>query len=116
MYSSSYKANSGTLKAFEDAYAREDFLRRSSSSGNTRGCTPFSEHVDNTVRKHEVENCDVEKKEPSFPCKPKGSSSLLSGMDGGDILLILLILFFLTDKDSENDSLIPILLALILLF
>lgn len=34
--------------------------------------------------------------------------------DGGDLLLFLLIVFFLTDNDSENDKLIPILLAVLL--
>ena len=115
MYTSSYKARAGTLKAFEDAYAREDFLRRSSSSGNVKGCTPFSEHDEKNEKIREIK-CVEEKKTPSLLGKPKEGSGLFSGMDGGDILLVLLILFFLTDKDSENDGLIPILLALILLF
>ena len=31
MYSSSYKHRSATLNAFEDAYAKEQFLKRSAS-------------------------------------------------------------------------------------
>lgn len=115
MYSSSYKARAGTLKAFEDAYAREDFLRRSSSVGNVKGCTPSSEHGEKNDKEREMKCIEVNKS-PSLRGKPKESSGLFSGMDGGDILLILLILFFLTDNDSENDGLIPVLLALILLF
>lgn len=126
MYSSSYKHRPGTLTAFEDAYAKEEFLRRSASSGNTSGCTPYSENVC-----HQTENChEKEKKQPQsaqmIPSHEKSpsecrnpkreASGLLSGMDGGDILLILLILFFLSDKDSENDSLIPILLGILLIF
>lgn len=125
MYSSSYKHRPATLSAFEDAYAKEAFLKRSASSDNKLGCTPYSENVCRKTEKcreneepsekcTEIVSCD--EKTPSVPCKPKGISGLLSGMDGGDILLVLLILFFLSDKDSENDGLIPVLLSLLLLF
>ena len=116
MYSSSYKARSGTVAAFEDAYAKEDFLRRTANSENVNGCTPSSKPI--LISKNEEDNDRMcENKTPSAPCKPKkGVSGFLGGADGGDILLILLILFFLMDKDQENDGIIPILLGLLLLF
>ena len=126
MYSSSYKHRSGTLNAFEDAYAKEDFLRRSALSGGNGGCTPYSEKKtvndrkdDNICETDNAGNLTVSCNEntPSECRNPKkGNSGLLFGMDGGDILLVLLILFFLSDKDSENDGLIPILLAILLIF
>lgn len=123
MYSSSYKHRSATLNAFEDAYAKEQFLKRSASGKAVSGCTPYSEAALSCVREEkpkeelckEIVTCN--EKPPSVPVKPKkGVSGLLSGMDGGDILLILLIVFFLSDKDDENDTLIPVLLSLLLLF
>ncbi len=115
MYSSSYKARSGTVAAFEDAYAKEEFLRRTANSENVNGCTPSSKPVSVDSNSESKQIC--ESKTPSAPCKPKkGVSGFLGGADGGDILLILLILFFLMDKDQENDGLIPILLGLLLLF
>ena len=115
MYSSSYKARSGTVAAFEDAYAKEEFLRRTASTENVSGCTPASRSVPTNTDLKETQIC--ENKTPSAPFKPKKEVSGFFGeMDGGDILLILLILFFLMDKDNENDSLIPILLGLLLLF
>ena len=126
MYSSSYKHRPATLSAFEDAYAKEAFLKRSASSGNTSGCTPYSEKVchktencreDEALRTQSTEIITPYEKTPSECRNPKkGNSGLFSGMDGGDILLVLLIIFFLSDKDSENDGLIPILLASLLIF
>ena len=127
MYSSSYKHRNTTLSAFEDAYAKEAFLKRSASADNKVGCTPYSENVcKNTEQCNLNEASDVKndncsdivlpnEKTPYQSGKPKGISGLFSGMDGGDILLILLILFFLSDNDRENDGLIPILLSLVLL-
>ena len=123
MYSSSYKHRPATLSAFEDAYAKEQFLKRSASGKAINGCTPYSEAALASVKedKPEAESCreivSCDEKPPSVHGKPKkGVSGLLSGMDGGDILLILLIIFFLSDKDDENDTLIPVLLSLLLLF
>lgn len=115
MYSSSYKARSGTVAAFEDAYAKEEFLRRTAGTENVSGCTPASRPVSVDADSQSPQIC--ENKKPSVPFKPKKEvSGFFGGLDGGDILLVLLILFFLMDKDNENDSLIPILLGLLLLF
>ena len=128
MYSSSYKHRPATVSAFEDAYAKEAFLKRSASSDNRYGCTPYSEKVckktqDCNEKENERETqklcqskAEHKEKSPFLPCKPNENSGLLSGMDGGDILLVLLIIFFLVDSDNEHDILIPILLSLVLLF
>ena len=128
MYSSSYKHRSATVSAFEDAYAKEAFLKRSASHDNRYGCTPYSENVCKksegcNERENETESqklcpskAESKEKSPLLPYKPNENSGLLSGMDGGDILLVLLIVFFLIDHDTENDMLIPLLLALVLLF
>lgn len=57
----------------------------------------------------------IKRRVPKPPSKECPLQKLFGISDGGDILLLLLIVFFLTDGDSENDKLIPLLLAVLLL-
>lgn len=106
MYSRSYKQPpSGAVKAFEDAYAKEAFLKKTAESGDgSHGCVP------------------KENPKPSLPengekpfVEPRKTPSLFGG-DNGDMLILLLILLFLADGDRENDAVIPILLGILLFF
>lgn len=112
MYSSSYNKRSGTVAAFENAYAKEQFMK---SKEGGFGCTPCKESLSAAEKSRDLPQV-CQEKPPTLPDSPKkGNSGLLSGMDGGDILIILLIIFFLSDRDEENDILIPILLSLLLI-
>ena len=126
MYAREFPQNkSGTVRAFEDAYAKEEFLRR--SAGQPVGekpaegtCAPGGSV---SVCAPKPEDCRAPEEMPrgdQTPCaKPPSKECPLQKLfgisDGGDILLLLLIVFFLTDGDSENDKLIPLLLAVLLL-
>ena len=128
MYARDYPASkSGTVRAFEDAYAKEDFLRRSAENASFSCSSPATPH------KNEKALCardadaapkacadvnssscaDVGEKKPSETAK-SCPLQRLGLSDGGDWLLLLLILFFLTDADSENDKLVPLILAVLL--
>ncbi len=127
MYAREYPQNkSGTVRAFEDAFAKEEFLRRSAENA-TSGCTgkvlpserPNGSACEQSMPPVPPERvpeaappCDSDEKKPSKKECPL--QKLFGFSDGGDVLLLLLIVFFLTDSDSENDRLIPILLAVLL--
>lgn len=135
MYAREFPQNkSGTVRAFEDAYAKEEFLRRSAGQAESRTCTgkPIGEKPAEgtcapggsvSVCAPKPEDCRAPEEMPrgdQTPCaKPPSKECPLQKLfgisDGGDILLLLLIVFFLTDGDSENDKLIPLLLAVLLL-
>ena len=135
MYAREFPQNkSGTVRAFEDAYAKEEFLRRSAGQAESRTCTgkPVGEKPAEgtcapggsvSVCAPKPEDCRAPEEMPrgdQTPCaKPPSKECPLQKLfgisDGGDILLLLLIVFFLTDGDSENDKLIPLLLAALLL-
>ena len=135
MYAREFPQNkSGTVRAFEDAYAKEEFLRRSAGQAESRTCTgkPVGEKPAEgtcapggsiSVCAPKPEDCRAPEEMPrgdQTPCaKPPSKECPLQKLfgisDGGDILLLLLIVFFLTDGDSENDKLIPLLLAVLLL-
>ena len=135
MYAREFPQNkSGTVRAFEDAYAKEEFLRRSAGQAESRTCTgkPVGEKPAEgtcapggsvSVCAPKPEDCRAPEEMPrgdQTPCaKPPSKECPLQKLfgisDGGDILLLLLIVFFLTDSDSENDKLIPLLLAVLLL-
>lgn len=113
MYSRQYKSPpSGAVKAFEDAYAKEEFLRRTATSGEgTHVCAPPVQNSEPIPSSSEsAAECGKEKAD-----MPK-KTFLPFGGDSGDILLILLILLFLSDSDSENDKLVPIILGILLFF
>ena len=160
MYARDYRQNkSGAVRAFEDAYAKECFLKQTASSAMHQTCTgresPYENAENNAARSagsahtdarsgggrnenftgyssdagHERQAefngqaCDNEHGAPSrdagLPERKKsecGLSKIFGDADTGDILLLFLILFFLMDSDKENDSLIPIILAVLLLF
>lgn len=128
MYAREYPASrSGTVRAFEDAYKKEDILRRNAASAGHPTCTgravtqaepteeehteALSERRCAVPDKGRPEECETAEKEKSC-----GLKKLFGGMEGGDLLLLLLIVFFLFDSDKENDSLIPLLLGVLLLF
>ena len=135
MYAREFPQNkSGTVRAFEDAYAKEEFLRRSAGQAESRTCTgkPVGEKPAEgtcapggsvSVCAPKPEDCRAPEEMPrgdQTPCaKPPSKECPLQKLfgisDGGDILLLLLLVFFLTDGDSENDNLIPLLLAVLLL-
>ena len=135
MYAREFPQNkSGTVRAFEDAYAKEEFLRRSAGQAESRTCTgkPVVEKpAEGTcvpggsvaVCAPKPEDChaseDMPRGEGRSYAKPTAQECPLQKLfgfsDGGDMLLLLLIVFFLTDGDSENDKLIPLLLAVLLL-
>ena len=135
MYAREFPQNkSGTVRAFEDAYAKEEFLRRSAGQAESRTCTgkPVGEKPAEgtcapggsvSVCAPKPEDCRAPEEMPrgdQTPCaKPPSKECPLQKLfgisDGGDILLLLLIVFFLPDGDSENDKLIPLLLAVLLL-
>lgn len=135
MYAREFPQNkSGTVRAFEDAYAKEEFLRRSAGQAESRTCTgkPVGEKPAEgtcalggsvSVCAPKPEDCRAPEEMPrgdQTPCaKPPSKECPLQKLfgisDGGDILLLLLIVFFLTDGDRENDKLIPLLLAVLLL-
>ncbi|MGN1121447.1 MAG: hypothetical protein ACI4RV_03695 [Eubacteriales bacterium] len=148
MYAREYPQHkSGAVRAFEDAYAKEEFLRRSANQGEHGGCTgkspqdtarevpcePLSQPekaerdnmrdrkqdcmqdcMQNCIKEESV--CPAKENRPAVPEKECGLKKLFGGTDNGDLLLILLIFFFLSDSDKENDMLIPVLLAILLLF
>lgn len=121
MYSSPYKS-SGTVGAFEEEYKKQEQIRRAAERGSV-GCAPMPISENSGMDTQDVptdgqlSSAIAQEKKPSQPCKPKNDNSgLLFGLDGGDILLILLMIFFLTDKDSENDKIIPLILGILLLF
>ena len=106
-------SSSGTIKAFEDAYAKEEFLRRSAENGGP--CKNTQSHADNKEN-FAYPFCENEKRETkSIENRKNPLQNLFLGKDSGDIILLLLIVFFLFDKDSENDSVIPILLTVLLI-
>ena len=129
MYAREYPASrSGTVRAFEDAYKKEDILRRNAASAGHPTCTgravtqtePTEEERTEALserrcavpdKEERPEECETAEKEKSC-----GLKKLFGGMEGGDLLLLLLIVFFLFDSDKENDSLIPLLLGVLLLF
>ena len=121
MYTRSYRqSDSGAVRAFEEAYAKEDFLRRSSSvSGQSKVCggeVLTERTADDGVIVTSECGC-LEKTPPGAHPKSKSSfSGIFGDADGGDIILLLLIILFLFDRDSENDVLIPLLLAVLLAF
>ena len=106
MYSRNYNANAsdGTVRAFENAFAKEEFLKKCASN----------------VSGEENENLPEESAERNGSalesCGGKRKNTGIFGSDNGDLLLLLLIVFFFVDGEKENDSLIPVLLALLLLF
>ncbi len=108
MYSRNYANTSdGTVRAFENAYAKEEFLKKCASGkinevsdDNANGCENQNNQIE-SIREGNVQKC---------------RSAGLFGGDAGDLLILLLIIFFFFDGDKENDILIPVLLALILLF
>lgn len=127
MYSRDYPANksSGAVKAFEDAYAKEEFIRRASDMAEkSPGCTAISKEsphfTESTRDETELPECSKNGKciysEKDTAKHKNGLAGILGNVDSGDIILILLILFFLFDSDKENDSVIPIILAVLLLF
>lgn len=106
-------SSSGTVKAFEDAYAKEEFLRRSAE--NTGPCKNTQSHIENKENfAHPF--CENGKNDTVSVEKRKNPlQNLFLGKDSGDIILLLLIIFFLFDKDSESDSIIPVLLTVLLI-
>ena len=127
MYSRDYPTSqsSGAVKAFEDAYAKEEFLRRSADMAeNSPGCTATSEEsphfADSIKQDPHVSECARNGKciysEKDTAKHKNGLAGIFGNLDTGDIILVLLILFFLLDSDKENDSIIPIILAALLLF
>lgn len=127
MYSRDYPTSqsSGAVKAFEDAYAKEEFLRRSADMAeNSVGCTAVSKEsphfVDRTKEETQISECARNGKciysEKDTAKHKNGLAGIFGNLDTGDIILVLLILFFLLDSDKENDSIIPIILAALLLF
>ena len=120
MYSRNYNSGSGgAVKAFEDAYAREEFLRRSAASGEKQGVAPSAQQNEsyekNELREHK-EPMSVVPQNNDTAKRSKGLAGLFSGYDSGDMILLLLIVFFLFDSDTESDSVIPVLLTVLLLF
>lgn len=114
---------SGTERAFEAAYAKENYLRRTAAEAPPVGVSPpvpppSSPPESKAALPTERENALTEK--TSLPVElPKGGRSAfdrLFGSDKSDALLLLLILFFLTDGDTENDAVIPLLLVILILF
>ena len=114
MYSREYSKSTGAVNAFEDAYAKEEFLRRTGAVTNAP--------QNNLPSKEENSFATVQSEEIAVPTnnyaakRTHGLAGLFSEMDSGDILLLLLIIFFLFDSDTENDIIIPILLGVLLLF
>lgn len=118
------RSASGTERAFEAAYARESYLRRSAAEAPPVGMPPDKPQKPPvpeapTVLPIQHESA-LSEKPPSLPAAPpkEGRSTLerLFGSDKSDALLLLLILFFLTDGDTENDAVIPLLLVILFLF
>ncbi len=125
MYSREYprEQSRGAVKAFEDAYAKEEFLRRSASTpAETAGSNIPEQNARRAIEHIETSACSYENKDISI-CTEKdtakrkgGLADLFKGADSGDLMLLLLIVFFLFDSDRENDLIIPVLLAVLLLF
>ncbi|MCR5353345.1 MAG: hypothetical protein K6D98_03480 [Clostridiales bacterium] len=107
MYSRNYNANAsdGTVRAFENAFAKEEFLKKC-ASGRISG------EDDENLPENSVDRTVLSSESGVVKCKNTG----IFGSDNGDLLLLLLIVFFFVDGEKENDSLIPVLLALLLLF
>lgn len=113
MYAREYPSSeSATVKAFEDAYAKEAFLRRSAGTDNVNKCVNYDNCSEVcTQNSDSTHNISSESKKT-----PSGLSRLFGNTDGGDLLILLLAVFFLFDNDKENDKIIPVLLAILLLF
>ncbi len=126
MYSREYprEQSRGAVKAFEDAYAKEEFLRRSANAGSdSSGCISTAEanakSIENRTENsdYSYESKDISACSEKDTAKHKGGlADLFKGADSGDLILLLLIVFFLFDSDRENDLIIPVLLAVLLLF
>jgi len=115
MYSGTYpEKSSGAVKAFEDAYAKEEFLRRSADGAIQNTCTgkPSPDRTDGVGELRRNDGFAPLKDDDERKNARKG---IFGDIDTGDLILILLIVFFLLDGDSENDKIIPVLLAVILL-
>ncbi len=117
MYSGTYpEKSSGAVKAFEDAFAREEFLRRSAGGAEQNTCTGKTARPAEEKEEDRKICLNAEKAVSDADSgRKKGLSALFGGIDTGDLILILLIVFFLLDGDSENDKAVPILLAVLLL-
>lgn len=116
MYSREYprEQSRGAVKAFEDAYAKEEFMRRSSGVP-AKDATNIANTVETGARSFESK--EISTGTENDTAKRKGGlADLFKGADGGDLILLLLIVFFLFDSDRENDLIIPVLLAVLLLF
>lgn len=112
MYAREYPSESATVKAFEDAYAKEAFLRRSAGADNMNKCVNYDNSRDMCEQSSDSgQNISSESKKT-----PLSLSRLFGNTDGGDLLILLLAVFFLFDNDKENDKIIPVLLAILLLF
>lgn len=116
MYSREYpgEQSRGAVKAFEDAYAKEEFLRRSANV-SAKDTVSVSNAVETDTDICQQENKGICTQKDTAKHKG-GLADLFKGADSGDLILLLLIVFFLFDSDRENDLLIPVLLAVLLLF
>ncbi len=117
MYSRDQTKSTGAVKAFEDAFAKEDFLRRTGSQNNNIAANQRDE-VHKKASNPEIVSYEEDQSRPNnYTAKRTGGlAGLFSDKDSGDMLLALLIIFFLFDSDKENDSIIPILLAVLFFF
>ncbi len=104
---------SHTGRAFEEAYMRQKSAQPTPTDKELHtpvGSAPIAEQG-------APEGPSAPKPSPpSAPAKRTYGIERLLGVDKSDALLILLILFFLTDVDAENDVALPLLLTLLLLF
>lgn len=100
---------SHTERAFEEAYAKETHMRQKSVQP-----MPVDKELYASPGSAPLAEPAVPEKVPQTK-RTSGLERLL-GVDKSDALLILLILFFLTDADAENDVALPLLLTLLLLF
>lgn len=118
MYSRDQTRSTGAVKAFEDAFAKEDFLRRTGTQNNSNTPARKTDDICEKTQRSEQTLCNEQSNYPNnYTAKHRGGlAGLFSDKDSGDILLALLVIFFLLDSDKENDSLIPILLAILLFF
>ncbi len=120
MYARDYNTQkSGAVRAFEDAYAKEDFLRRAAENPPNHSCTGVQDSGERamlrlTPQDQEPPGTDALTVSEA-PKTVEKAKKLPFGLEKGDMLLVFLILFFLSDGDKENDSLVPILLAVLLL-
>ncbi len=107
MYARDYGDTPGSVKAFEEAFAKEEFLKRAANVHGADSCTGY----DRTARREgppvRTENSDA------VPKRRGGLPDFFGQADNGDKLLLLLMVFFLLDGDTENDALVPLLLAVL---